>query len=194
MRKVSGTMRLDLAQYRELEAFAQFGSELDKASQQQLDRGVRVVEVLKQPQFSPVPVEEQVAIIWAVTNGKLDDVPVADVRRFESELMEFLRSRNSDLMSGLRDDGQLGDDRAEELAKAVDSFRSQFQTSATTDSDEPGETADLDTLTDSGADSDSSSGEGAGGADTARGAEKLATDQGADEGGPEADADAPAPS
>ena len=86
MNKVSGTMRLDLAQYRELEAFAQFGSELDKASQQQLDRGVRVVEVLKQPQFSPVPMEEQVAIIWAVTNGKLDDVPVADVKRFETEM------------------------------------------------------------------------------------------------------------
>ena len=163
MRKVSGTMRLDLAQYRELEAFAQFGSELDKASQQQLDRGVRVVEVLKQPQFSPVPVQEQVAIIWAVTNGKLDDIPVADVRRFESELMEFLRSRHGDLMSGLREDGQLSDDRADELASAVDSFRDSFQRSATDASAEPGETEDLATL--QGSDDDRLSAEADSGAD-----------------------------
>ena len=198
MRKVSGTMRLDLAQYRELEAFAQFGSELDKASQQQLDRGVRVVEVLKQPQFSPVPVEEQVAIIWAVTNGKLDDIPVADVKRFESELNEFLRSRHGELMSGLREDGQLGDDRVETLEKAVDDFRSSFERSATTDKQEMQETEDLDTLTDSGVGAEpkrggNDAGDAVGGANTSEGAERLATAEGADEGDPEADADAPAP-
>ena len=146
MRKVSGTMRLDLAQYRELEAFAQFGSELDKASQQQLDRGARVVEVLKQPQFAPVPVEEQVAIIWAVTNGKIDDIPVQDVKRFESELMEYLRSRHDDVLSGIREDGQMDDERAAKLESAVDGFRDSFQRSATESTSEPGEIDDLPTL------------------------------------------------
>jgi F-type H+/Na+-transporting ATPase subunit alpha len=196
MRKVSGTMRLDLAQYRELEAFAQFGSELDKASQQQLDRGVRVVEVLKQPQFSPVPVQEQVAIIWAVTNGKLDDIPVADVRRFESELMEYLRSRHGDLMTGLRDDGQLTDERASEIESAIDNFKSSFQTSGDAEGAEPGETADLDTLTDSGAGGGSNGDTGndaAGGQNTSEGAERLASASGADEGGPVADTDAQPP-
>jgi F-type H+-transporting ATPase subunit alpha len=192
MKSVSGTMRLDLAQYRELEAFAQFGSELDKASQQQLDRGVRVVEILKQPQFSPVPVEEQVAIIWAVTNGKLDDIPVADIKRFETELMEFLRSRHGELLTGVREDGKLGDDRIATLESAVEDFRSSFQRSQTAEQKEAGETEDLDTLRDSGAGSGNSD---AGGPDTSRGAEKLATDDGPTaEDGPESDADAPAPS
>jgi F-type H+/Na+-transporting ATPase subunit alpha len=122
MKKVAGTMRIDLAQYRELEAFAQFGSELDKASQAQLDRGVRTVEILKQPQYAPVPVEEQIVIIWAVGNGKLDDVPVPDVRRFEAELREYFASRHSSLLDGLRSDGQLTDERVAELESAVDAF------------------------------------------------------------------------
>src|SRR5687767_3537337 len=146
MKKVAGRLRLDLAQYRALEAFAQFGSELDKASQAQLDRGVRVVEVLKQPQFSPVPMEEQVAIIWAVTNGKLDDIPVADVKRFEAELTEYLRSRHGELLSGVRDDGKLDDDRIQTLEKAVDDFRQSFQRSKTEAKEEPHQTEDLPTL------------------------------------------------
>ena len=146
MRKVAGTMRIDLAQYRELEAFAQFGSELDKASQAQLDRGARTVEILKQPQYQPVPVEEQVLVIWAVTNGKLDDIPVADVRRFESELREFATSRHSDLMDGLRTEGTLTDERVEALEAAVEEFRATFQVSAEPETEEPQATEDLDTL------------------------------------------------
>ena len=126
MKKVSGTMRLDLAQYRELEAFAQFGSELDKASQSQLDRGVRVVEVLKQPQYQPVPVEEQVVTIWAVSSGAMDEVPVADAKRFETELREYLRSRHSDLLEGIRTDGKLDDDRISTLKSALSDFKNSF--------------------------------------------------------------------
>jgi F-type H+-transporting ATPase subunit alpha len=147
MRKVAGTVRIDLAQYRELESFAQFGSELDKSSQRQIDRGERVVEVLKQPQFDPVPVNEQVCIIWAVTNGKLDDIPVDDVRRFETELREFLRERHSDLMDELSSDGELPEEREEKIEKAIDEFREQFSPSEdVSDDEDEDETDDLDTL------------------------------------------------
>ncbi|MDQ3529225.1 MAG: hypothetical protein M3425_04655, partial [Actinomycetota bacterium] len=146
MKSVSGTMRLDLAQYRELEAFAQFGSELDRASQAQLDRGVRVVEILKQPQFQPVSVEDQVVTIWAVSNGKLDDVPVADIRRFETELREHLHSRSGDLLDSIRSKGTLDDEARDQLGKAVDDFRSSFETSQQSQEREPGHTDDLATL------------------------------------------------
>ena len=146
MKKVSGTMRLDLAQYRELEAFAQFGSELDKASQAQIDRGERVVETLKQPQYSPIPVEEQIATIWAVSNGRLDTIPVADCRRFEEELRAYLRERHAGLMDGLRTDGQLTDERAAELEEAVDVFLERFERSEDVDAPEPHEMEALDTL------------------------------------------------
>ena len=146
MKKVAGTLRLDLAQYRELEAFAQFGSELDRASQAQLDRGVRTVEILKQPQYRPVPVEEQVVIIWAAGNGKLDDIPVVDVRRFESELFEFLRARHSDLLAGIREDGKLQDDRVAALDEAVEAFRQQFQPSTVEEQPEHRTMESLDTL------------------------------------------------
>jgi F-type H+-transporting ATPase subunit alpha len=125
MKAVSGTVRLELAQYRELEAFAQFGSDLDKASQQQIARGQRVVEILKQPQYQPLSVELQVASIFAVTNAKLDDIPVADVRRFESELHEFLRSRNAPLLARLSRE-KLTDDIRAELSAAIDEFRAGF--------------------------------------------------------------------
>jgi F-type H+/Na+-transporting ATPase subunit alpha len=128
MKKVSGTVRLELAQYRELEAFAQFGSDLDKASQQQIARGQRVVEVLKQNQYQPLPVEEQVAIIWSVTNAKLDDVPVADVRRFEKELLEFMRSRHADVLGQLATE-KLGDELESKLGAAVDAFKATFRAS-----------------------------------------------------------------
>ena len=148
MRRVAGTLRLDLAQYRELEAFAQFGSELDSASQSQLDRGQRAVEILKQPQFQPVPVAEQVATIWAVTTGKLDDIPVPDVRRFESELREHLQTRHRDLMDGLNSDGQLTDERLAELEEAVDEFKQRFRTSVTPEQEDHVTLEDLDVLSD----------------------------------------------
>ena len=146
MKSVSGTMRLDLAQYRELEAFAQFGSELDRASQAQLDRGVRVVEILKQPQFQPVSVEDQVVTIWAVSNGKLDDVPVADIRRFESGLREHLHSRSGDVLDSIRSKGTLDDEARDQLDKATDDFRGTFETSQPSEEREPGHTEDLATL------------------------------------------------
>jgi F-type H+-transporting ATPase subunit alpha len=125
MKAVSGTVRLELAQYRELEAFAQFGSDLDKASQQQIARGQRVVEILKQPQYQPLPVELQVASIFAVTNAKLDDIPVIDVRRFEADLHEFLKARNAPLLAKLATD-KLNDDMRTELSAAIDEFRASF--------------------------------------------------------------------
>ncbi|GIG37714.1 F0F1 ATP synthase subunit alpha [Cellulomonas pakistanensis] len=125
MKQVSGTLKLDLAQYRSLEAFAMFASDLDAASRAQLTRGARLMELLKQPQYSPFPVEEQVASIWAGTKGKLDDVPVEDVRRFESELLDHLR-RNTDVLSTIASTGKLGDDLEAKLASAVDDFRRGF--------------------------------------------------------------------
>jgi F-type H+/Na+-transporting ATPase subunit alpha len=144
MKQVSGTMRIDLAQYRDLEAFASLGSDLDQASQNQLDRGERTVEVLKQPQFQPVPVAEQVVIIWAVTNGKLDDVAVADVRQFESELREYIRTRHPDILEHLEGDGTLPDELADKLGSAVEDFTSSFDSGAGGDQveEEPGGESD----------------------------------------------------
>ncbi|MBW3605235.1 MAG: F0F1 ATP synthase subunit alpha [Actinobacteria bacterium] len=150
MKKVSGTMRLDLAQYRDLEAFASFGSELDQASQNQLDRGERTVEVLKQPQYEPVPVEEQVVVVWAVTNGRLDDVPVSDVQRFNTELREHFRNRHSDILDHLRSEGTLGDDVEGQIADAVDRFRESFSTDVDTGHHDDGD----DALTELGEDVD----------------------------------------
>ncbi|PZU42855.1 MAG: F0F1 ATP synthase subunit alpha, partial [Arsenicicoccus sp.] len=110
MKSVSGRLKVDLAQFREMEAFAMFASDLDAASKAQLERGARMVELLKQPQSSPVPVEEQVAIIWAGTNGHIDSVPVSDVRRFENEWIDHLRRNQRGLLDGIRETGKLGDD------------------------------------------------------------------------------------
>ncbi len=107
MKDVAGTLKIDLAQFRDLESFATFGSELDKASQAQLDRGYRLTELLKQPQNDPVAVEEQVLVVYAGTRGWADDVPVAEVRRFEAELREFFRSNGSDLLETIRETGKL---------------------------------------------------------------------------------------
>ncbi|WP_439691739.1 F0F1 ATP synthase subunit alpha [Curtobacterium sp. SP.BCo] len=128
IKKVSGTLKLELAQYRSLEAFAMFASDLDQASRRQLERGARLTELLKQPQYSPYPVEEQVVSIWAGTNGKLDEVPVNDVLRFESELLDHLR-RNSDVLTTLRETNQLSDDTVAEMTKQIDEFSKSFQTS-----------------------------------------------------------------
>jgi F-type H+-transporting ATPase subunit alpha len=124
MKSVSGTLKLDLAQFRELEAFATFGSELDAVSRAQLDRGERLVELLKQPLNSPMPVEEQVIAIYAGTSGALDDIPVDEVKRFESELLEWMRSRHGGLLAEVRDTGALPEGGAVE--SAVDSFKADF--------------------------------------------------------------------
>jgi F-type H+-transporting ATPase subunit alpha len=124
MKSVAGTLKLDLAQFRELEAFSTFGSELDAVSRAQLDRGERLVELLKQPLNSPMPVEEQVVSIYAGTRGALDDVPVGEVRRFESELLEWMRSRHGGLLSEIRDTGALPEGGAVE--SAVDAFKADF--------------------------------------------------------------------
>ncbi|MEV7974328.1 F0F1 ATP synthase subunit alpha [Cellulomonas sp. NPDC089187] len=125
MKKVSGTLKLDLAQYRSLEAFAMFASDLDAASRAQLTRGARLMELLKQPQYSPYPAEEQVASVWAGTKGKLDDVPIQDVARFESELLDHLR-RNTDVLSTIISTGKLEEDTEDALAAAVEEFRTGF--------------------------------------------------------------------
>jgi F-type H+-transporting ATPase subunit alpha len=125
MKKVAGPLRINLAQYRELEAFAQFGSELDATSAAQLARGARVVEVLKQPQFRPVPVEEQVLAIYAVTNGYMDGIPVAEVQRFELELRDYFRTRHGDLLDHIRTTGDLPDTEA--LDRAIAGFVETFQ-------------------------------------------------------------------
>jgi F-type H+/Na+-transporting ATPase subunit alpha len=126
MKAVAGRMRLDLAQYRALEAFAEFGSELDKASQAQLERGARVVEIMKQGQYTPYRVEDQVISIWAVSNGYLDDIPVDRVGQFEAELLDHMRSRHSDIGETIRETGVLDDDTVEKLKKAVEEFKSIF--------------------------------------------------------------------
>jgi F-type H+-transporting ATPase subunit alpha len=124
---VSGTLKLELAQYRSLEAFAMFASDLDAASRQQLARGARLMELLKQPQYSPYPVEDQTVSIWAGTTGKLDEVPVEDVLRFEKELLEHLK-RNTKVLDTIRETNNLTDDTKAELEKAVAAFKKGFQT------------------------------------------------------------------
>ncbi len=126
MKKVAGTLKIDLAQFRELEAFATFGSELDKVSQAQLDRGYRLTELLKQGQNAPVAVEEQVVVIYAGTKGWVDPVPVSEIRRFEAELVAFLRANHPDLLETIRTKGDLPDE--EVLDKALESFASGFDT------------------------------------------------------------------
>jgi F-type H+-transporting ATPase subunit alpha len=125
MKKIAGRLRIDLAQYRALEAFAQFGSELDKASQQQLARGARVVEILKQPQYRPVPVERQVAAIWIATGGYLDALPVEDAKRFVDEAIELVALQTK-VLDSLKDSGELSDEAEAELKKAVEAFRDEF--------------------------------------------------------------------
>ncbi len=126
MKQVAGRLRLDLAQFRELEAFAEFGSDLDKASQAQLARGARLVELLKQPQYRPLPVEEQVVSIWAAANGFLDDVPVSDVRRFERELLDYMRTSAKEILHKLEDTGKLEEELEGQLKEAVEHFKQGF--------------------------------------------------------------------
>ena len=123
MKSVAGTLRLDLAQYRELAAFAQFGSDLDKATQAQLARGQRLTEILKQPQYQPMPVEKQVLIIWAATSGFLDDVPVDQARRFETELASFIENSHPGVLNDLREKKALTDEIKNELKTAITDFK-----------------------------------------------------------------------
>ncbi|MCU1546311.1 MAG: synthase subunit alpha, partial [Homoserinimonas sp.] len=127
IKKVSGTLKLELAQYRSLQAFALFASDLDAASRRQLARGERLTELLRQPQYSPYPVEDQVVSIWAGTNGKLDEVPVEDVLRFERELLDYL-GRNTQVLSTLREKNVLDDDTVAAMDAAIDKFKLEFQT------------------------------------------------------------------
>ena len=127
IKKVSGTLKLELAQYRSLEAFAMFASDLDPTSRRQLARGARLTELLRQPQYSPYPVEEQVVSIWAGTNGKLDEVAVVDVLRFERELLDYL-GRNTEVLSKLKSTNVLDDETVAALDAGVDKFKLEFQT------------------------------------------------------------------
>ncbi|HEY6962847.1 MAG TPA: F0F1 ATP synthase subunit alpha [Gaiellaceae bacterium] len=129
MKKVAGRLRLDLAQYRELEAFAQFGSELDQATQSALNRGEKMVATLNQPQYQPWPMEEQVAALYAGVNGFLDDIPTEDVTRFQDELREDLRAQK-EIYSAIRETGDLSDETAEALNAEIDKVKGRFATSA----------------------------------------------------------------
>ncbi len=129
MKKVAGRLRLDLAQFRALEAFAQFGSELDKASQQQLARGARVVEVLKQPQYEPLPVEREVVMIWTATGGYLDPFPVEDARRFVEEFTSSSTRATTDVLGTIKETGDMSDETEATLKESVEAFAQSFQTS-----------------------------------------------------------------
>ncbi|WCS17101.1 F0F1 ATP synthase subunit alpha [Mycobacterium marinum] len=130
MKEVAGSLRLDLSQYRELEAFAAFASDLDATSKAQLDRGARLVELLKQPQYQPMPVEEQVVSIFLGTGGHLDSVPVEDVRRFETELLDHIRASEETLLSTIRDTQKLTEETEEALTKVINHFKKGFASSS----------------------------------------------------------------
>jgi len=126
MKKIAGRLRLDLAQYRELAAFAQLSSDLDKNTKAQLDRGQRMVELLKQPQYQPLPVEEQTMILWVATNGFIDDVPVEGIRRFETEFYSFMRNKYPQVAKELRERKELSDSVVSQLKKATEEFKAMF--------------------------------------------------------------------
>jgi F-type H+-transporting ATPase subunit alpha len=125
MKKVAGRLRLELSQYRELEAFAQFGSELDPATQRTLARGERMVAILNQPQYQPWPMEEQVVAIWTGVHGLLDDIPAAQVPRFQEELREYLRTEGT-IYNEIRETGDLPDEVEERLKAEVEKFKQSF--------------------------------------------------------------------
>ncbi|HSH45641.1 MAG TPA: F0F1 ATP synthase subunit alpha, partial [Longimicrobiales bacterium] len=126
MKKVSGRIRLDLAQYRELEAFAQFGSDLDAATQRQLARGARTVEILKQPQYEPLPVQDQILVIYAVTNGFLDEIPVERVQEWEAGFLEFMRTQRTETRNTLAETGALSDELVQQMEAAIREFSERF--------------------------------------------------------------------
>ena len=126
MKKVAGKIKGELAQYREMAAFAQFGSDLDASTQRLLNRGSRLTELLKQPQFSPLKMEEQVCVIYAGVNGYLDPLPVAKVRAFEDGLLSLLRGKHADILNAIRDSRDLGDDTAAKLKAVVEGYAKTF--------------------------------------------------------------------
>ena len=130
MKKVAGSLRLDMAQYRELEAFAQFGSDLDKATQRQLNRGRRLVEILKQPQYQPIPAEKEVMILWAGANGYLDEWPVETVLDYEKQMLEFMESKHSDILAEIKDKADISDELEGKMKAALDEFKSIYQPAA----------------------------------------------------------------
>ncbi|MEO7071108.1 MAG: F0F1 ATP synthase subunit alpha, partial [Nostocoides sp.] len=129
MKSVAGRLKLDLAQFRAMEAFAMFASDLDAASRAQLAKGARLVELLKQKQSNPFPVEEQVVSIWAGTTGQLDSVPVEDISRFEAEFLDDLRRNHKGILDAIRETGKFEDSTEAELTKVIDTFRTQFDSS-----------------------------------------------------------------
>jgi F-type H+-transporting ATPase subunit alpha len=126
MKQVAGTLRLDLAQFRELQAFSQFGSDLDKATQAQLARGLRLTEILKQPQYQPMDVEKQVLVIWAATNGYIDDISLDQVRRFETDLLAFVENSDPEIFVNIREKKTLTDDIKAAMKQVVEDFKQQF--------------------------------------------------------------------
>jgi F-type H+-transporting ATPase subunit alpha len=129
MKKVAGTLKLDLAQYRELEAFAKFGSDLDQSTLKTLAKGERLVELLKQGQYAPVPVERIVVSIYFGTNGFMDDVPVADIKRFEKEIFEFIEVKYNDIFESIKKEKQLSKEIEEKLQKSAEEFLGIFKKS-----------------------------------------------------------------
>jgi F-type H+/Na+-transporting ATPase subunit alpha len=129
LRKVTGTLKVDLAQYRDMEAFAMFASDLDAASRRQLERGQRLMQLLRQPQYSPYPMEAQAVSIWLGTQGKLDPVPTSDVLRYESEFLEYVRREQPGILDAIRESKELSEDTEQAIEDAVDSFNDQFETS-----------------------------------------------------------------
>jgi F-type H+-transporting ATPase subunit alpha len=127
IKQVAGKVKLDLAQFRELAAFAQFGSDLDAATKARLDRGLRIVELFKQIQYSPIPVEEQVAVMWAMQNGYLDPVPVDRVKEFQIRLQDYLQTRKESLLQSIRDKKQIDQDLESELKAALEDFKATWQ-------------------------------------------------------------------
>jgi F-type H+-transporting ATPase subunit alpha len=126
MKKIAGMLRLDLAQFRELEAFAKFGSDLDKSTQQQLTRGQRMVEILKQDQYVPMSIENQVAMIWAGNSGYLDDIELEEIKRFESEFVAYLENNYNSTLNAITEQGELTDEIITELKKSVNEFKKVF--------------------------------------------------------------------
>jgi len=129
IKKVTGSLKVDLAQFRAMEAFAMFASDLDAASRQQLDRGQRLMALLKQPQYSPYPVNEMTASLWTGTTGRLDKVPTDDVLRFEREFLDYLRREHAGILDTIRETHDFTDDTAQALEGAYDAFLDQFETS-----------------------------------------------------------------
>ena len=127
MKQVAGQLKGDLAQFRELAAFAQFGSELDAATQAKIDRGKRIVEIFKQPQYSPIPVEVQVAVIWAVQNGYVDDVPVERIKEFQAAWTDFLTTRKADVPAAIATEKALSEPLTAELKAAADQFKQTWK-------------------------------------------------------------------